>query len=71
VSSNVMILAASSLVFLALIFLFVGWRSATLTETQKRTREQLRRLSLVGSDAGTATTSATGASRPSGCSTGR
>ena len=51
-SSNVMILAASSLVFLALIFLFVGWRSATLTETQKRTREQLRRLSLVGSDAG-------------------
>jgi tight adherence protein B len=52
VNSNVMILAASGLVFLALLFLFVGWRSATLTETQKRTREQLRRLAMVGSEAG-------------------
>lgn len=51
-SSNVMILAASGLVFVALLFLFVGWRSATLTETQKRTREQLRRLAMVGSESG-------------------
>jgi tight adherence protein B len=52
VNSNVMIMAASGLVFLALLFLFVGWRSATLTETQKRTREQLRRLAMVGSEGG-------------------
>ena len=51
-SSNVMILAASGLVFVALLFLFVGWRSSTLSETQKRTREQLRRLAMVGSESG-------------------
>lgn len=48
--SNVMILVASALVFLTLVFLFVGWRAGTLTETQKRTREQLRRLAMVGGD---------------------
>jgi len=52
VSSNVMILAASGLVFLALLFLFVGWRTGTLTETQKRTRDQLRRLAMVAGEGG-------------------
>ena len=51
-SSNVMILAASGLVFLALLFLFVGWRTGTLTETQKRTRDQLRRLAMVAGEGG-------------------
>jgi tight adherence protein B len=50
VTSNMVILAASSLVFLALLFLFVGWRAGTLTDTQKRTREQLRRLAMVGGE---------------------
>lgn len=45
-----MILAASALVFLALILMFAGWRASTLTDTQKRTREQLRRLAMVGGD---------------------
>jgi tight adherence protein B len=47
-----MILAASGLVFLALLFLFVGWRTGTLTETQKRTRDQLRRLAMVAGEGG-------------------
>ena len=49
-ASNVMILVASGLVFLALLFLFIGWRAGTLTETQKRTREQLRRLAMVAGE---------------------
>lgn len=48
--SNILILAASGLVFLALVFLFVGWRAGTLTETQKRMRDQLRRLAMVGGE---------------------
>lgn len=48
--NNIVILAASALVFLALILLFVGWRVGTLTETQKRIRGQLQRLSMVGSE---------------------
>ncbi len=49
-SVSLVILVASALVFLALMFLFVGWRTSTLTETQKRTRAQLRRLAMVGGD---------------------
>ena len=48
---NWMIIGASALAFLALLFLFVGWRTGTLTDTQKRTRDQLRRLSMVGQEA--------------------
>jgi tight adherence protein B len=33
---------------MAVLFLYFGWRSSTLTETQKRTRDQLQRLSMVG-----------------------
>ena len=45
---NTIIIAACALVFLACILLFVGWRVGTLTETQKRIRGQLQRLSMVG-----------------------
>jgi tight adherence protein B len=45
---NTIILAASALVFLAMILMFVGWRVGSLTETQKRIRGQLQRLSMVG-----------------------
>ena len=44
----VLVIGASLLVFLAIVFLYFGWRSSTLTETQKRTRDQLRRLSMIG-----------------------
>lgn len=47
---NNLILAASVLVFLAFVLMFVGWRTGTLTETQKRVRSQLQRLSMVGSE---------------------
>jgi tight adherence protein B len=45
---NTLVLAASALVFLACILLFIGWRASTLTETQKRIRGQLQRLAMVG-----------------------
>ena len=47
---NIIVIAASALVFLACILLFVGWRVGTLTDTQKRIRGQLQRLSMVGSE---------------------
>jgi tight adherence protein B len=43
-----LVFAACALVFLACVLLFVGWRVGTLTETQKRIRGQLQRLSMVG-----------------------
>jgi len=48
VNSVVLVLGASLLVFLAIVFLYFGWRSSTLTDTQKRTRDQLRRLAMIG-----------------------
>jgi len=45
---NNLIIAASALVFLACLLMFVGWRVGSLTETQKRIRGQLQRLSMVG-----------------------
>jgi hypothetical protein len=47
---NLIVISASVLVFLACILLFVGWRVGTLTDTQKRIRGQLQRLSMVGSE---------------------
>jgi len=47
---NIIIIAACALVFLACILMFVGWRVGTLTDTQKRIRGQLQRLSMVGSE---------------------
>lgn len=43
-----LVIGASALAFLAVVFLYFGWRSSTLTETQKRTRDQLQRLSMIG-----------------------
>lgn len=43
-----LVIGASALAFLAVVFLYFGWRSSTLTETQKRTRDQLSRLSMIG-----------------------
>lgn len=45
---TLLVLGASALAFLAVVFLYFGWRSSTLTETQKRTRDQLQRLSMIG-----------------------
>jgi len=50
VNATTLIFVISGLVFLALIFSFLGWRLNTLSETQKRMREQLRRLAMVGGD---------------------
>lgn len=47
-NSTLLVVGASFLAFLAIVFLYFGWRSSTLTETQKRTREQLRRLAMIG-----------------------
>lgn len=47
-NSALLVIGASALAFLAVLFLYFGWRSSTLTETQKRTKEQLRRLSMIG-----------------------
>ena len=44
----ILVIAASGLAFAAILFLYFGWRASTLTETQKRTREQLRRLAMIG-----------------------
>jgi len=45
-----LVIAASALVFLAILFMIVGWRASSLTDTQKRVRDQLQRLSMVGSE---------------------
>ncbi len=47
-SPALLVIGASLLAFLAVLFLYFGWRSSTLTQTQKRTRDQLRRLSMIG-----------------------
>ena len=47
---NSLVIAASALVFLAILFLIVGWRAGSLTDTQKRVRDQLQRLSMIGSE---------------------
>ena len=39
---------AALLVFLAAVVAFYAWRSSTLTDSQKRMRDQLRRISMVG-----------------------
>jgi tight adherence protein B len=47
-NSALLVIGASALAFMAVLFLYFGWRSSTLTDTQKRTKEQLRRLSMIG-----------------------
>jgi tight adherence protein B len=48
VNVTLLVVGASFLAFLAIVFLYFGWRSSTLSETQKRTRDQLRRLAMIG-----------------------
>jgi tight adherence protein B len=48
VNPALLVIGASALAFMAVVFLYFGWRSSTLTETQKRTRDQLQRLSMIG-----------------------
>jgi tight adherence protein B len=50
VNVTLLVLGASVFAFLAVLFLYFAWRTSTLTDTQKRTREQLRRLSMIGQE---------------------
>ena len=43
-------LVAALLVFLAFVVAFYAWRASTLSEGQRRVRDQLRRISMVGGE---------------------
>lgn len=47
---TLLVAGASGFAFLAVLFLYFAWRSSTLSDTQRRTRDQLRRLSMIGAE---------------------